>query len=104
MDARSGSSFPSVTVTSSGFRILSVTRIRVIRSVIVVPNSGSGTRHFRPMVSRSRLSPVLSLRSSPLIVTVTFGSQCRFSRSQAQDRSEFSVSAPLKVSTFATMP
>ena len=104
IDARSGSSFPSVTVTSSFFRTLSGTRIRMIRSAIVVENSGSGTWHFRFIVSLSRGSPVLSLSSSPPMVTVTFGWQCRFSRSHAQLRSALSVSAPLKVSTFATMP
>ena len=74
------------------------------RSVIVIPLSGSGTRQRFPRTILSRASPVARLMSSPLIVTVTSGSQCRFSRSWAQARSAPSVSLLWSVSTLHTMP
>ena len=73
----------SVTVTSSSSRILSRHAIRVIRSVITVPYSGSGIRHIVPTVSRSSGTPVAWESSSPVTVTVTTGSQWLFSRSCA---------------------
>ena len=96
--------FASVTVNLPGSLILSAHCSFVTRSVIVSPFAGSGTRQRRPRVILSRASPVSRLRSSPLIVIVTVGSQCRFSRSCAHSRSAPSVSLLWSVSTRHTMP
>ena len=101
----SASAFARVTVTLSLSRILSRQLSFVTFSRIVVPYSGSGTRHlYRLIFTLSRLSPVLSLRSIPLIVTVTWGSACRFSRSFAQAVSFASVSLLWSVSVLSTRP
>ena len=89
MLATSSTRLARVTVTFSGSLILSDQLIFVTRSLIVVPYSGSGTRHRRPTTMWSSGSPVLPLSSSPVTVTVTSGSQCRFSLSWLQ---AFSVS------------
>ena len=94
----------SVTVTFSGSLILSFQLSLVIRSVMVTPNSGSGTRHTVPITSLSSVSPVARLRSSPPMVIVTAGSQCRFNRSSAQRRSISSVSLLWSVSTRSFRP
>ena len=83
-----------VTVTLCGSLILSRQDSFVIRSSIVVPYSGSGTRHTVPSRSASRGSPVLSLSSSPVTVTVTTGSLCRRTRSIAHIRRLSTVSHP----------
>ena len=53
--------FARVTVNLSGSRILSLQESFVTRSVIVIPLSGSGTRHTRPTLILSSASPVARL-------------------------------------------
>ena len=94
----------SVTVTLVGSRFASRHTIRVMVSSIVVLNSGRGTRHPTPTVSASSGSPVSALRSSPLMVTLSSGSQCRLSRACAQAVSVAVSSMLLSVSTFSITP
>ena len=104
MLATSSTWFASVTVTFFGSLILSAQAIFVTRSVMVVPYSGSGIRQFRPTTMWSIGSPVASLRSSPVTVTVTSGSQCRSRRSWLQARSFSCVSRLWSVSILSTRP
>ena len=73
-----------LTVTFSGSFRRSRHCFFTIRSVIVVLNSGSGHWHTLFSFRLSRLSPVSPESSSPLIVMLTVGSQCLFSRPCAQ--------------------
>ena len=104
MDATSWSVLHSVTVTFSGSFTVSRQFSFVIRSVIVVPNSGSGTRQTVPKTRWSSGSPVASLSSSPAIVIVTVGSQCLSSLSCAQIRNMASLLSPELVSTLSFRP
>ena len=104
MLAMSSFSLASTTFILSWLLILSGHCSRVTFSRIVVPNSGSGTRHTRFSRSASSGSPVSRLRSSPLTVTVTMGSQWRFSRSSAQLRSSASLSMAWLVSILQQVP
>ena len=104
MLATSSTRLARITVTFSGSLILSAQLIFVTRSEIVVPYSGSGTRHRLPTTMWSSGSPVSRLNSSPVTVTVTSGSQCRFSRSRLQACSFSFVSRLWSVSTLHTTP
>ena len=104
MLAMSSRLFARVTVTFFGSRILSLQLSFVIFSVIVVPNSGSGTRHFRQIVSLSSGSPVSWLRSTPSTVIVTVGSQWFFSRSSAHRFSSALSFLLLSVSILQIVP
>ena len=93
-----------VTVTSSGALILSLQDRRMMYWEMVVLYSGRGTRHMRPMVRLSSGSPVDWLRSSPLMVMVTVGSQWRRSRCRAHSRSMVSLSMLWSVSVLEITP
>ena len=102
--ATSANSLLSVTVTRSGSRTRSAHSSLTIRASTTAPLSGSGTRHTRLTPSRSSVSPVVSLSSSPLMVTVTTGSSCRLSNPCAQSRNTALSLILWSVSTLSTRP
>ena len=104
MLATSSTRLAMVIVIFSGSLILSAQLIFVTFSRIVVPYSGSGTRHFRPTTMWSSGSPVSWLISIPPTVTVTSGSQCLSSLSWLQARSFSFVSWLWSVSTLHLTP
>ena len=94
----------SVTFATCGCLTLSGYWIDTIRSVIVVPYSGSGTRQIRPSVSLSSGSPVASASSKPSTSIVITGSLWISSCSIAHRRSSSLLSMLVSVSTFAMIP
>ena len=96
--------FASVTVTASGSLIRSRHCSFVIFSMIVVPYSGSGHRQNLCSRSWSIGSPVLSLRSSPLMVIETSGSLLCINSPSAHVPSIGSVVFVLSVTTLSIRP